>query len=907
MEGMRMRRGLLLMISFFTMVGLLAGGPVVPARILYVAPDGSDSWSGDLSEPNGAGTDGPKASLAGARDAIRAWRGDGPLMEPVTVWVRGGEYSLQEPFVLEPEDSGTADAPVTYAAYPGEKPIFSGGRKLSGFESRESGILSCPVPAVRNGEWYFRQLFVNGKRQTRARTPNEGYFYTAGNAVAEEDPETGEMIKRDNIAFRFKPGDIPEFHDTDNVNVVVLHSWAESRHRIAEIDRENSEITFTGPARWNFQRWGARQRYYLENYEGALDEPGEWFLDRKNGVLTYLEKPEEGIGDVVAPVIKQFVLIQGDPDNGRYVEHVGLSGLSFQYGSWGLPLEGISDPQAAVSIPAAIHAQGARHCTIEDCEVAHIGVYGIWLERGCSYNRIARNHIHDLGAGGVRIGETRTAKELGVATHHNTVDNNWIHDGGHVYLAAVGVWIGRSDGNTVSHNEISDFYYTGISVGWSWGYAPSSAKENLIEYNHVHHIGWSVLSDMGGIYTLGISPGTQIRHNIFHHISSYYYGGWGIYPDEGSTYLVIENNVVYETKTGGFHQHYGRDNLVRNNIFAFSKEGQIQRTRDEEHRSFIFDRNIVYFDEGKLLSSNWASPDHYDMDYNVYWKVGEGTPEFAGMSFEEWRDQGEDKHSIIADPMFRDPEIYDFRLKDGSPVSAVHFIPIATGEVGLYGDPEWMAAPKGVARRPFPFLSPDSMTSIEDDFEATPLRATASYAATLKEQNGASIRVTDETAASGERSLKFVDAAGLGGSWEPFLAYTVEMTEGVCTSSFDMRVKPGAEPSVEWRTIASAFGQGPYVRIDGEGNLFSAGNEPLLQVPHGTWFSIEMTCPLGERADGMYNLTVTIPGEDPHEFKGLRCTDKNFDRITWLGFIADATEDAVFYVDNVVLKATEGK
>jgi len=315
----------------------------------------------------------------------------------------------------------------------------------------------------------------------------------------------------------------------------------------------------------------------------------------------------------------------------------------------------------------------------------------------------------------------------------------------------------------------------------------------------------------------------------------------------------------------------------------------------------------VYFDEGTLLSSNWASPEHYDMDYNVYWEVGEGTPEFAGMSFEEWRERGEDRHSIIADPGFLDPENRDFRLKEDSPALAVHFIAIATGEVGLYGDPEWVEAPKQVEREPFRFLSPEPMTSIGDDFEHTPLLATASYAATPKEENGASIRVTDETAASGSRSLKFVDAAGLGGQWEPFVAYGVEITEGACRSGLDLRVEPGAEPLIEWRSDPGGYRRGPYIRVDGEGNLYSSGDDPLLEVPHGKWFHLEIACRLGEDADGTYNLTVTLPGEEAKEFDGLECGDPGFDRVEWFGIISDASEESVFYVDNLVLKAEEGE
>lgn len=674
---------------------------------IYVSPTGNDAWTGNLPQRNARKADGPVKTLEKARDLVRAAKGrQGDNPEPIHVELRGGAYFLNQPLVLRPEDSGTEKAPIVWSAYGKERPTLSGGWRVAGWtktvvNGNKAWVAQIPP---NSGPTLFRELWLDGKRLSRARWPKHG---TLEVAALTEKPKPADW-KHGTNQFGYANEDLKAWPTASDGEAIVNTRWTESHLPIASIDEKEHVIHFTKRSVFLLD---PQDPYWIENVRECLTEPGEFYVDPR-AKKVYLIAPagvDPNQAQVIAPRLERVLRLEGDPAAGKFVERLTFRGITFSHTEWYfdhpmLDRQGGAKPadyewsiqpdparsgfgQAAIGVPGAIWGGGVRSCAFDGCAVSHIGNYGIELSRGCQHNRITHCTLTDLGAGGLKIGEVSVRDAQNEQAFGNQISDCTIADGGNLFPSCVAVWIGQSHDNTIAHNDIHGFWYTAISMGWTWGYKKSSAQRNLVEYNHVHHIGMKsdgaapILSDMGGIYTLGNADGSIIRFNHFHDVAAVKYGGWGIYFDEGTSHILAENNLVYRTTHGGFHQHYGFENIFRNNIIAYGRDSQIQRTRVEKHRSFTFERNIVLWDTGSLLAGDWSRI-NTAFDRNTYWHVHGGEIRFANRTWEQWRAAGMDAHSRIADPHFVDAAADDFTLAAKWAAAMTDFKPFNVSSAG---------------------------------------------------------------------------------------------------------------------------------------------------------------------------------------------------------------------------------
>ena len=878
-----MMRGRALVVSCAWL--LAAGG--LRAADFTVAPAGNDAGPGTAAEPF--------ATPDRARRAVRDLKREQPARkQPVVVRLRGGTYHLQQTLTFTPEDSGTPGAPVVYEAAPGEEPVLSAGQPVTGWTRTADGRWQARLPGAAAGGWVFSQLYVNDQRRFRPAWPRQGYRFVAAAAPVAPNVCPNQFVYRE--------GDIrPDWKRLSEIEVCIVHNWNLSRFPIRSVDAAARTVTLAGRT-WNasLNDITPRNWYRLENVAEAFDQPGQWYLDRAAGTLTYIPLPGEdpAAARVVAPRHDAVIALSGDVAAGKTVEHLIFRGLTLAHNNWNVPTNGYSYAQAEAPVPGALTARNARHVRVERCVVRHTGTYGIDFGNGCRDCAAEGCELFDLGAGGVKIG-------VAWADEHDprnfaygcTVRDNLIAYGGRIHPAGVGVWIGHAASNRVERNTIHDLYYSGVSAGWRWAFGPNPACANVIERNRIYRIGQGVLSDLGGIYMLGEQPGSVERLNVIHDIRRARYGGWGVYFDSGSSHILVEKNLVYDTQDGGLiHYENSKDNVVRNNIFAFARKPQLMVSTSKEDPPLRFERNIVYWQEGEVLLN--APDPRVRFASNLYWRVADPARVAHALapnvSPEQWR--AREPGVTLADPLFADAAARDFTLRAGSPAAGIGFEPFDVSGAGCSATLVRTAAlprpPEGYAPAP-----PEPEQPLREDFEALAVGQGLPGWQLAAAGRNELVQVTEATAAGGRRALRVTDKLA---NYEPHLyAYPVRR-QGQVTFAFDLRVEAGAQPSFELRDVDPWYSSGPVLVVDADGLLRGAQGKPLMKIPFGVWFNVELRVGVGDACNGRYEARVRLPGQAAQAFPDLPCSP-GFRTLGWAGFCSGGKDGAVYDIDNLIL------
>lgn len=548
----------------------------------YVSVWGSDENPGTEEQPF--------QTIQKARDVIRdntgTWTGD------IYVWIRGGIYALTGTLEFTELDSGKDGYNVIYKAYEGERPVITGGTRITGWTSHSGNIYKAECP---EGVTLFRQLYVNGKRAVRARTPNVDNYYRLY------------QWRVSDKTVRVNSSDLNEnWQNISNgkVEIIIQQYWAESIMRILSVTQSGSYKDIApNPTERDIvfgREWPQKspeQAYHFENSLDFVDQAGEWFLDDNTtpGTIYYMPREGENImtDTIIAPVVETLISIKGSAP-GTNVKNLVFEGIIFEHTNWTRPsLEGnIGLQQQQYSIgnnqcdrpEAGVFIQNADHITFTRNVFRNMGSTGLDIYTGTNNIIIKGNVFHSIAGNGIQVGKF-TEEGTVIAVTYNpadsreyceyiTISNNYIVNVAQDYYCGSGVAAGYVRYTNIVHNEIAHLPYSGISVGWGWTTNPNPMTNNNISYNRIYDV-VNLLCDGAGIYTLGYSPNSVMRYNFINGIvkstwatTSYSttYPLACIYLDQGSQGYTVDQNVLRDAHNNNYiHRNFAGNNTIGTN------------------------------------------------------------------------------------------------------------------------------------------------------------------------------------------------------------------------------------------------------------------------------------------------------------------------------------------------------
>jgi hypothetical protein len=575
-------------------LGLLSLVPVVILLLIFeYGSMGNEIQAVYYASPDGAGHEcslNSPCSLTGLRDKIRTVNGN--MAGDIHAYLRGGTYTLNAPFELTNEDSGTNSHDVIYMAYPGETPTLSGGRQITGWTLYDAArnIYRARVDA----SFQTRQLFVDGRRAIRAKgdVNPPGFVKTSAGYTL---PSSGIYAGMGTWGNR------------NDIELVGFTNWKSFRCGVDSI--RNGTVVLKSTC-WSNSQLGSDilgMPAWVENAYELLDSEGEWYWNRTAGDIYYKPRPGENMASAVVIAPATETLLTGTGSAGAPIHNIRFRGITFAYAAWFRPStdNGYVPAQAGViykgrghsdlmNTPSHLQFRMAHNIILERNTFIHLGGSALTFDRGSQNNKITGNRFEDISSHAIQIGNVNDRGASGEdIVQDNEIRNNSITRIGAEYYDAVGVFIGYAAGTVVDHNEIADVPYSGISVGWGWtDKAYGNLRNNRITNNRIRDF-MTVLNDGGGIYTLSRQDDTVISGNYIYNNHRDY---GSIYLDLGSHGITVTSNVISDRVTNWV--------FVQDSVPPYSTGNSIVRNFTDTSKSRIYKNNRV-IDNTVIADGQW--------------------------------------------------------------------------------------------------------------------------------------------------------------------------------------------------------------------------------------------------------------------------------------------------------------
>jgi hypothetical protein len=554
----------LITVTTVCVIGLQGGNisdvAAAEQTIYYLSPSGNDANAGTQESPF--------KTIKKACDMVQSINKE--MTGDIIVYLRGGTYTIDSTIHIGNSLSGTNGYTVKFMNYNGETPIISGGQAITGWTLSDAAKGIYQATGI---SFNFRQLYVNGVKAIRARTPN----LLSGN-----NPNFWRFTGFDKNArnFQVESSKVSNWNNFTRVEMHLITQWGDNTMRLSsssvsgstaylKIQSPEQDIIFQRPYPW----LAGSQPYFFENAYEFIDTEGEWYLNQSTNTLYY--KPRAGetmsTATVIAPKVDTLLSIKGASTTNQ-AHNIAFTGINFLYTNYLRPsnygfidaqtgqynLSATPDNKQFVARPGAgVYVACANHIRFERNIFAHMGATGLDFNYGTHDDMIIGNVFTDIVGNGVSIAKFTqdTATEYHIAYNpsdtnercvHDTIRNNYIYNVTTEMYGSCGIACGYPRMVNIVHNEVCYTNYSGISVGYGWTSNVNAMSNNHIDSNNVHHI-IQLLCDGGTIYTLSNQePNSTINYNYCHDFSLSQwaqYGMWGIYPDEQSSGYTITGNV----------------------------------------------------------------------------------------------------------------------------------------------------------------------------------------------------------------------------------------------------------------------------------------------------------------------------------------------------------------------------